>query len=173
MLALTANSNVSLLAQQCIQFEPTYAVMADINAARRLAHKLAEADCVTEVLLGKDALCEVARAVEVDTRLLPHDVDPDLALARVVRLDRRADAVLELRDHLARAVVGGGVRTEEDEDVDVEPDREAADLDIAFLKDVEEADLHEVIEVGQFVHREDAAMHARDETEVQRLFRGE
>ena len=86
-----------------------------------------------------------------------------------MRLDGRADAVLELRNHLARAVVGARVCAEEDEDVEVEADRVAADLDIALLEDVEEADLHELVEVGQLVHREDAAVLARDQAEVQRV----
>jgi len=108
-------------------------------------------------------------AAEIDARLLPRDRDAELALARVVRDDRAADPVLELRDHLARAVVRARIRTEEDEDVEVEAHRVAADLDVALLEDVEEPDLHELVEVGELVHREDAAVLPRDEAEVERL----
>src|SRR5690606_22901214 len=66
----------------------------------------------------------------------------------------------------------GGVGGEEDEDVEVEADGVAADLDVAFLEDVEEADLDEVVEVGEFVHGEDAAVHAGDEAEVEGVLDG-
>jgi hypothetical protein len=46
----------------------------------------------------------------------------------------------------------------------------AADLDVALFEDVEEADLDEIVEVGELVHREDAAVHAGDEAKVQSIF---
>ena len=95
---------------------------------------------------------------------------PSVALARVVRVDHRADAVLELRNHLAAAVVGGRVGREQDQHVDVEADRVAANLHVALFEDVEQADLHQLVQFGQFVHGEDAAVHPRDQAEVQRLF---
>ena len=54
-----------------------------------------------------------------------------------MRLDERADAVLELRDHLAAAVVGRRVGRKEDEHVDIELHGVAADLHVALFKDVE------------------------------------
>ena len=108
-------------------------------------------------------------AAQVDARLLLHDLDAQLPLARIVRVDHRADAVLELRDHLAAAVVGGRVGREEDQHVDVEPDRIAADLHVALFEDVEQADLHQFVQLGQFVHGEDAAVHPRNQAEVQGL----
>ena len=60
-----------------------------------------------------------------------------------------------------------GLAREEDQHVDVELDRVAADLHVALFEDVEQADLHQLVELGQLVHGEDAAVHARDEAEVQ------
>ena len=85
-------------------------------------------------------------------------------------MDHRADAVLELRDDLAAAVVGGRVGGEEDQHVDVELDRVAADLHVAFFENIEQADLHQFVEFRQLVHGENAAVHPRDQAEVQRLF---
>ena len=48
--------------------------------------------------------------------------------------------------------------------------RVAADLHVALFENVEQADLHQFVQLGQFVHREDAAVHARNQAEVQRLF---
>ena len=94
---------------------------------------------------------------------------PSCALARIVRVDHRADAVLQLRNHLAAAVVRGRIGREEDQHVDVEADRIAANLHVALFQDVEQADLHQFVQLGQFVHGEDAAVHPRDQPEVQRL----
>ncbi len=79
--------------------------------------------------------------------LLLHDLDAQRALARVVRLDQRADAVLQLRDHLARAVVRRRVRAEQDQHVEVELDRVAADLHVALFEDVEQPDLDEFVQL--------------------------
>src|SRR5215213_9396527 len=38
-------------------------------------------------------------SAQVDRRFLLHDLDAEVALDRVMRVNRRADAVLELRDH--------------------------------------------------------------------------
>ena len=71
---------------------------------------------------------------------------------------------------LPEAVVGARVRAEENQHVEVELDRIAADLHVAFFEDVEQADLNEFVEFRDFVHGEDAAVHARDEAEVQGIF---
>ena len=95
---------------------------------------------------------------------------PSCSFARIMRVDHRADAVLQLRDHLAAAVVRGRVGGEEDQHVDVEPDRIAADLHVALFQDVEQPHLHQLVQFRQLVHGEDAAVHAGDQPEVQRLF---
>ena len=45
----------------------------------------------------------------------------------------------------------------------------AANLHVALFEDVEQADLHQLVELRQLVDREDAAVHPRDQAEVQRL----
>ncbi len=40
VIALTANSRVEKLAEQCVRFQPQYAVMADADAATRLQKEL-------------------------------------------------------------------------------------------------------------------------------------
>jgi 1-deoxy-D-xylulose-5-phosphate reductoisomerase len=64
--ALTAHASVAVLLQQCLQFRPRYAVMADAGAAEQLAGLLREQDAAVEVLAGDTGLCKVASAAEVD-----------------------------------------------------------------------------------------------------------
>ncbi len=109
-------------------------------------------------------------AAQIDVRLLLHDLDAKLPLERIVRVDHGADAVLELRDDLAAAVVRGRVGREEDQDVDVETDRVSADLHVALFENIEQAHLHQFVQLRQFVDGEDAAVHPRNEPEVQGLF---
>jgi 1-deoxy-D-xylulose-5-phosphate reductoisomerase len=66
VFALTANQNVDQLFQQCQQFQPRYAVMADESSANQLAQRLRHSDCVTEVLAGEQALAEVAAHPDTD-----------------------------------------------------------------------------------------------------------
>lgn len=66
VFALSANSQVELLAQQCRQFHPRYAVLADETAASRLRELLSSGDLQTEVLSGPNALSEIAAARKVD-----------------------------------------------------------------------------------------------------------
>ena len=89
-----------------------------------------------------------------------------------MRLNQRADAVLQLRDDLARTVVRRGVGREQNQHVEVELDRIAANLHVALFEDVEQTDLHQFVQFGHLVHGEDAAVHARNQAEVQRLLGG-
>ncbi|GAB5450677.1 MAG: 1-deoxy-D-xylulose-5-phosphate reductoisomerase [Halioglobus sp.] len=66
LYALAANSSVQTMHEQCLEFQPRFAVMMDADAAAALQRKL-PAECATEVLSGQDALCSVASAAEVDT----------------------------------------------------------------------------------------------------------
>ena len=66
VFALTAASQVDLLAEQCIQFKPRYVVMPDEAAAARLRVLLQTKGSTTEVLGGAHALEEVACAPEAD-----------------------------------------------------------------------------------------------------------
>lgn len=65
--ALTANSNSALLASQCREFSPRYAVMRDAAGAVQLQSELKNSGLATEVLYGQAALTAVASAPEVDT----------------------------------------------------------------------------------------------------------
>jgi 1-deoxy-D-xylulose-5-phosphate reductoisomerase len=66
VIALTANTDVEALAGQCERFRPRYAVMADPDAAQRLAEILRDTAPAVRVLGGRDALVEVAGLPEVD-----------------------------------------------------------------------------------------------------------
>ena len=85
----------------------------------------------------------------------------------IVGPDLRPEPVLERGDDpAARGVV---LRVGRGDHVQVErqPDDEAADLDVALLEDVEQADLDPLGQVGQLVDRDDPAVGARDEAVMQ------
>jgi len=67
IVALTANTQVDLLFQQCIQFKPNYAVMLEEEPAVRLRERVKDSSLKTEVLSGASALEQVASMPEVDT----------------------------------------------------------------------------------------------------------
>jgi len=60
VIALTANRNVDLLAEQCLRHRPEYAVLADADAAQRLQERLQKPLPELRVLAGIDGLVEVA-----------------------------------------------------------------------------------------------------------------
>lgn len=64
--ALVAGYNVDVMAQQCAEFHPDYAAMADEQAAHDLRRRLAELNLKTEVLAGEGAACELAALDGVD-----------------------------------------------------------------------------------------------------------
>jgi 1-deoxy-D-xylulose-5-phosphate reductoisomerase len=64
--ALTASSQVDAMLQQCVQFKPRYAVMAQEGAGRQLAQRIQAEGLNTRVLWGSAALDEVSAATEVD-----------------------------------------------------------------------------------------------------------
>jgi len=65
--ALTANTNVSVLLKQCLEFKPKYAVLLDEAAAATLADELAKHDSKTIVLSGMSYLEQVSSDVGVDS----------------------------------------------------------------------------------------------------------
>ena len=67
VFALTAHSQIDKLAVQCQQFNPQYAVIGDQLSATRLKGLLSSCGCVTEVLWGRESLCQVASDSAVDT----------------------------------------------------------------------------------------------------------
>jgi 1-deoxy-D-xylulose-5-phosphate reductoisomerase len=67
VFALAARSNVARLREQCLQHRPRFAVVVDNSAAALLATQLRSAGSSTEVLVGEQALSDIAAHVEVDT----------------------------------------------------------------------------------------------------------
>ena len=66
IIALTGQSQLDKLTEQCLRFAPRYAVVLDAAAATVLRAQLAAAGSATEVLYGADALAQVATLPEVD-----------------------------------------------------------------------------------------------------------
>lgn len=67
VIALTAHDNIDLLFQQCLKFNPTYAVVGSESLRENLQQRLRAESLKTEVLFGRDALAFVASLDEVDT----------------------------------------------------------------------------------------------------------
>ncbi|MDT8428651.1 MAG: 1-deoxy-D-xylulose-5-phosphate reductoisomerase [Pseudomonadales bacterium] len=67
VFALTANTGVKTMLEQCLQFAPDYAVMADPGSAAQLQTALTEQASATQVLAGEDSLAFVAGHDQVDT----------------------------------------------------------------------------------------------------------
>ncbi|MES2899940.1 MAG: 1-deoxy-D-xylulose-5-phosphate reductoisomerase [Pseudomonadota bacterium] len=65
--ALSAHSQVELLAEQCAQFRPARAVVGSAEAAARLAVLLRARDLRVEVEYGEEALCAIAASADTDT----------------------------------------------------------------------------------------------------------
>jgi len=84
--ALTASTQVELLAEQCLRFQPRYAVMVSASHAAMLRERLKAAGAATEVLSGPQALCEVSVAPEVHAVMAAivgaAGLPPSLAAAR-------------------------------------------------------------------------------------------
>lgn len=66
VIALTANQDVARLLEQCHEFSPRYAVMADIESAEKLAAQVRKAGLKVEVLAGNEGLEQVAALPETD-----------------------------------------------------------------------------------------------------------
>ena len=67
VVALTAAKQVDLLAQQCVEFKPTIAVVADADGAARLSQLLREQQIGTQVLFGPQALVSAVTESGCDT----------------------------------------------------------------------------------------------------------
>ena len=105
--------------------------------------------------------------------LLGDDRHLGLDVERVVGADLGAEAVLERRDQATAVRVVLGVRRRDEQHVERQVDLVAADLHVALLEHVQQADLDALGQVGQLVDGEDAAVGARDQAEVQGLLVGE
>lgn len=67
IVALTANTDVDALEQQCLQWQPDYAVMGDQSCAQQLFDRLKVRGLDTQVLAGVEGLKKVAGLEPVDT----------------------------------------------------------------------------------------------------------
>jgi len=67
VLALSAHHQIELLFEQCCQFRPRYAVVAEAAAAAALTKRLRALGFETEVLAGLEALEMIASLPEADT----------------------------------------------------------------------------------------------------------
>lgn len=66
VLALSGNSNIARLFEQCREFSPRYAVLNDEKSARELTRMLRDCALSTEVLIGSEALSAIAAHPDVD-----------------------------------------------------------------------------------------------------------
>mgnify|MGYP001814484692 FL=1 len=66
VFALSANTQVDKIAEQCVRFQPRFAVMADSDAATRLEERLQTTAPDVQVLAGTDGLVQVAAMDAVD-----------------------------------------------------------------------------------------------------------
>jgi 1-deoxy-D-xylulose-5-phosphate reductoisomerase len=67
IVALTANTDVDALEQQCLAWQPEYAVMSEHDCAQQLLERLKDKAPDISVLSGVDGLKQVASLSQVDT----------------------------------------------------------------------------------------------------------
>ena len=66
VFALSAHSQVQLLAEQCLRFRPQVAVVGSADYAAQLQEILRQHACPTEVMYGVEALCAIASSSQTD-----------------------------------------------------------------------------------------------------------
>lgn len=116
VFALTAARQVDLMLQQCAQFKPTFAVMADEAAGRELAHKVKSNGLSSHVLWGSDAIQMVASHENTDAVMAAivgaAGLGPCLAAARTGKrlLLANKEALVVGADVFMEAVKTGGAR---------------------------------------------------------------
>ena len=106
--------------------------------------------------------------VALSPSFLIGDGDAFLDRRRIVRANLGADAVFQRSNDLAASGVVLGVGAEHQQHVERQAHRIALNLHVAFLHDVEQADLNFSCQVGQLVDREDAAIGARKQSVMHR-----
>ncbi len=86
IFALTGQTRIDVLAEQCAQFHPEVAVVVEADAAARLQQLIRDRGLKTTVVYGEQALCEVASAEACDTVMAAivgaAGLGPSLAAAR-------------------------------------------------------------------------------------------
>ena len=88
-------------------------------------------------------------AVAAGPGFLRGDGDAFFHGCRIVRANLGTDAVFERRDDFAASRVILGIRAEHERQIERQADRVSLNLHVAFLHDVEQADLNFSGEVGQ------------------------
>jgi len=116
VFALSASTQVDKILAQCIQFKPTFAVMASEVHGRDLARKCTELGLSTQVLGGVDAITMVAGHECVDTVMAAivgaAGLASCLAAARAGKrlLLANKEALVVGGDFFLQAVVSGGAK---------------------------------------------------------------
>jgi 1-deoxy-D-xylulose-5-phosphate reductoisomerase len=116
VFALTAFSRVDVLLQQCVAFQPRYAVLPSEDRAAALRAVLREQGVRTEVLVGAQALCEVAAHPDVDAVMAAivgaAGLPPCLAAARAGKrlLLANKEALVVGGAYFMQAVAEGGAQ---------------------------------------------------------------
>jgi 1-deoxy-D-xylulose-5-phosphate reductoisomerase len=114
VFALTASTKWELLLKQCAEFKPMFVAMVDADAAEKLAERLKAEGLATHVLVGTQAICDVAREERVDTVMAAivgaAGLAPCMAAARAGKrlLLANKEALVIGGDIFMRAVVEGG-----------------------------------------------------------------
>jgi len=145
VLALTANTNDERLAEQCLEWLPRYAVMADAAGARRLRARLEGRCADTEILDGVAGLEQVASAAEVDFVMAgivgAAGLLPSLAAARAgkrVLLANKEALVMSGRLFMAAVRDNGAellpIDSEHNAIFQCMPEARAGDLDAAGIR---------------------------------------
>ncbi|MEI7784512.1 MAG: 1-deoxy-D-xylulose-5-phosphate reductoisomerase [Betaproteobacteria bacterium] len=116
VFALSAASRVDLMLEQCRQFSPQFAVMAQAQAGQELSEKLAQAGLATRVLDGADALERIASDERVQVVMAAivgaAGLPPCLAAARAGKrlLLANKEALVVGGEVFLRAVREGGAQ---------------------------------------------------------------
>lgn len=66
VFGLVGGKNVTLMTEQCQQFQPEFVAMDDPAAAKQLADNLRQLKINSEVLIGQKAICELSAHQDVD-----------------------------------------------------------------------------------------------------------
>ncbi len=86
IVALSANRRIDMLFEQCMQFRPKFAVVADVQKAEEFRNKILQSGIECSVLCGQDGLSQVASLDEIDTVMAAivgaAGLPPTLAAAR-------------------------------------------------------------------------------------------
>ena len=117
VVALTANTEVDRLYDQCVKFQPEFAAMADTDAADKLRERLRKVNPDIEVLAGTEGLEHVATLDQADYVMAAivgaAGLLPTLAAARKGKrvLLANKEALVVAGEHMTRCAEKSGART--------------------------------------------------------------